>query len=345
MLLVLGLMALIWGVGYALGLPVRGRLAGVGAVWLGVMALHLGLADGHKLRLATGGRAEVWLVLAGVAGLALGYRRLVGGLRQPHQGVGLVEETGAFGAAELERYARHIALREIGGAGQRRLKEAKVLVVGAGGLGAPALLYLAGAGVGVIGVIDHDVVESSNLQRQIIHTDQSIGQPKVRSAMVAMKALNPFIEVKPYARRLEADIAFSLIADYDLVLDASDSFETRELVNRACVAQGKPLISGAITQWEGQLSLYHPAAGGPCYACVFPARPAPGLVPTCAEAGVAAPLPGVLGSMMALEAIKHLTSAGGTLRGRVVVYDGLNFVVRVVAARRRKDCPVCGAGG
>ena len=232
-------------------------------------------------------------------------------------------------------------LREIGGPGQKRLKAAKVLVVGAGGLGSPALMYLAAAGVGTIGVIDDDVVEGSNLQRQIIHTDGRIGMAKVQSAEIAMKALNPFIEVRPYKRRLDQGIAADLVAEYDLVLDGTDNFDTRYLVNRACVAAGKPLISGAITQWEGQLSLYHPAAGGPCYECIFPVRPAPGMVPTCAEAGVAAPLPGVIGAMMAMEAVKWITGAGQGLAGRLMIHDALYGETRMIAVKRREGCGCC----
>ena len=233
-------------------------------------------------------------------------------------------------------------LREIGGPGQGRLKAAKVLVVGAGGLGSPALLYLAAAGVGVIGVIDDDAVEASNLQRQIIHTDQRIGMDKVQSAVVAMTALNPFVDVRPYKRRLDDEIAVGLIGDYDLVLDGSDNFDTRYLVNRVCAALGKPLISAAITQWEGQISLYDPARGGPCFECVFPVRPAPGMVPTCAEAGVAAPLPGIIGALMANEAVKQITGAGQTLMGRLMIHDALYSEVRVIGVKKRADCAVCG---
>ncbi len=253
-----------------------------------------------------------------------------------------LQPSATFRAAELDRYARHIILREIGGPGQKRLKASKVLVVGAGGLGSPVLLYLAAAGVGVIGVIDDDVVEGSNLQRQVIHTDGRIGMPKVFSAEVAMKALNPFIEVRPYNRKLDEANARDLIAEYDLVLDGTDDFDTRYLVNRACVAAGVPLISGAITQWEGQVSLFDPAKGGPCYACVFPVKPAPGLVPTCAEAGVAAPLPGVIGSIMAMEAVKWITGAGETLAGRLMIHDSLYMETRVIGVTRRVDCEVCG---
>lgn len=166
--------------------------------------------------------------------------------------------------------------------------------------------------------------------------------PKVFSAEAAMRALNPFIEVRPYNRRLDEANAAALAADYDLVLDGTDDFDTRYLVNRACVAAGVPLISGAITQWEGQLGLYHPSGGGPCYACVFPVRPAAGLVPTCAEAGVAAPLPGVIGAMMAMEAVKWITGAGETLAGRLMIHDALFAETRVIAVKRRAECEVCG---
>jgi molybdopterin-synthase adenylyltransferase len=216
-----------------------------------------------------------------------------------------------------------------------------VLVVGAGGLGSPALLYLAAAGGGTIGVIDDDSVEGSNLQRQIIHTDDRIGMPKVQSATIAMRALNPFVELRPYQRRLDAETAAALVADYDLVLDGTDNFDTRYLVNRACAEAGKPLISAAITQWEGQISLYDPAHGGPCYECVFPERPQPGIVPTCAEAGVAAPLPGIIGAMMAMEAVKHITGAGEGLRGRLMIHDALYGETRVIGVKPRPDCPVC----
>ncbi len=202
---------------------------------------------------------------------------------------------------------------------------------------------LAAAGVGTIGVIDEDTVEGSNLQRQIIHTDDRIGLPKVQSAAVAMTALNPFVTVRPYQRRLDEGSA-ELIADYDLVLDGTDNFDTRYLVNRLCAKAGKPLVSAAITQWEGQISVYDPARGGPCYECVFPERPLPGMVPTCAEAGVAAPLPGVIGSMMAMEAVKHLTGAGEGLRGRLMIFDALYAEARVIGVKKRPDCPVCGSG-
>jgi molybdopterin/thiamine biosynthesis adenylyltransferase len=347
MILVLFLAAVIWGIGALMKTQARQRLILIGVLWLVVVVEHLILPEGHPLRVATGGSAQVWLSLGLVAALILGYRAVIGCLRAraaPPSSI-VQATTGPFTPAEVERYSRHILLREIGGPGQRALKDASVLVIGAGGLGAPVLLYLAASGVGRIGVMDDDTVDPSNLQRQIIHSDARIGRPKVASAAEAMRALNPFVEVRTYTRRLTPDIAAELFAEYDLILDGSDNFDTRYLCNRAAVAADKPLIAAAITQWEGQISLYDPAHGGPCYECVFPTRPAPGTVPTCAEAGVAAPLPGVLGSMMALEAVKHLTGAGDTLRGRMLLFDGLHGENRLISLRKRADCPVCGAIG
>ena len=194
-------------------------------------------------------------------------------------------------------------------------------------------------------MIDDDVVENSNLQRQVIHPDAAIGTAKVASAQAAIAAQNPHVTVRPYERRLTGDIAAELIADYDLVIDGSDNFDTRYLANTAAVAQGKPLISGALSQWEGQVSLFDPARGGPCYECIFPERPAPGLAPSCAEAGVLAPLPGVVGAMMAVEAVKVLTGAGAPLRGRMLIYDALYAETRGIALAARADCPACAGRG
>ena len=215
-------------------------------------------------------------------------------------------------------------------------------MVGAGGLGAPALQYLAAAGVGTIGVIDDDVVENANLQRQVIHKDASIGTPKVFSAEREMTAQNPFITVRPYHRRLTEEIASDLLTDYDIVLDGTDNFDTRYLVNAACVAAGLPLISGALSQWEGQLSVFDPARGAPCYRCIFPQAPASHLAPSCAEAGVLGPLPGVVGAMMAAEAIKLITGAGTSLRRQMVIYDALYGESRTIEVARRADCATCG---
>ena len=191
-------------------------------------------------------------------------------------------------------------------------------------------------------MIDDDVVENANLQRQVIHRDADIGLPKVFSAKAALEAQNPSVVVRPYHRRLDAAGAADLFAGYDLILDGTDNFATRYLSNRVAVAAGKPLISGALSQWEGQVSVFHPKAGGPCYQCVFPEAPAPGLAPSCAEAGVLGPLPGVVGSMMAVEAVKQITGAGQVLRGEMLIYDALWGETRKIALKPRADCPVCG---
>ncbi len=252
-------------------------------------------------------------------------------------------QTPSFSPRELDRYARHIMLREIGGAGQKALKNARILVVGAGGLGAPALLYLAAAGVGHITVVDDDVVDNSNLQRQVIHRTADIGAPKVESARRAMLAQNPDIVVETHAMRLVEKNAAALFAAHDLILDGSDNFATRYMVNRLATASQTPLIAAAITQWEGQISLYDPARGTPCFQCVFPEAPAAGLAPSCAEAGVIGPLPGVIGAMMALEALKALTGAGAGLGGQMLIYDALYADMRKISLKPRAGCPVCGA--
>ena len=350
MIVVGAMAAAIWGMGWATGAPRQARLLMLAILLVLVLALHVVLPDGHPLREATGQSAGFWLLLVAAVGVVLGYRHLLGRVRTEARvrqapPVPPPAPPGAFSDPELARYARHIALREVGGTGQRALRDARVLVVGAGGLGSSALLYLAGAGVGTLGVIDDDAVEASNLQRQVIHGEADVGRPKVLSAADALHALNPHVAVRPYERRVDAAIAEGLMADYDLVLDGSDGFATRALVNRAAVATGTPLIAASLSQWEGQIALWDPAHGGPCHACAFPEEPRPGLSPTCAEAGVAGPLPGVMGAMMALEAVKHLTSAGTTLRGRLLLYDGLDAEVRVVAVAARRDCPVCGGRG
>ena len=341
MIRILLLMAGLWALGSVFGASRLSRLRAMAVVW-GVAGLALALLPaGQGLRRMMGDDLRVWAALTILAALGFGYSWILGRLKGRAVAGQPKAAPPSFSSGELDRYARHIMLREIGGPGQKALKNARVLVIGAGGLGSPALLYLAAAGVGCIGIMDGDVVDASNLQRQIIHKDKGIGLAKVQSAREAILALNPYVTVRPYQRRFDADTA-AVLQDYDLVLDGSDNFDTRYLVNRMAAQAGVPLISAAITQWEGQISLYDPAHGTPCYECIFPDRPAPGLVPTCAEAGVAAPLPGVIGAMMAMEAVKHITHAGLTLRGRLLIHDALYAETRVIEITRRSDCPVCG---
>ncbi len=244
---------------------------------------------------------------------------------------------------EITRYARHIVLREIGGPGQQKLLRAKLLCVGAGGLGSPALLYLAAAGVGRLGIVDDDAVSLSNLQRQILYSTEDIGAAKTERAKAALGQINPHVSVDLHPVRLDACNADELVSQYDLVLDGSDNFATRYLVNAACVRAKKPLISAAMSQWEGQISVYDPNTGGPCYRCVFPEAPAEGLAPNCAQAGVMGALAGVMGSMMASEAIKVITGAGAPLRGALYIYDALYGESRKLSLSQRQDCPDCGA--
>lgn len=346
MIMVFSMIAVLWGIGMAMGAPKQARWTMIGLLLVAVMALQIILPAGHPLREATGGDARLWALIIAFAGLAWAYGQGVGWLRgRATANAPEPAEKKGFSSAELDRYARHIILREIGGPGQTALSKARVLVIGAGGLGAPALQYLGAAGIGTLGVIDDDTVENANLQRQVIHTDDRIGRPKAHSAAEALRAQNPHITLRPYTRRLTAEIAVDLFDDYDLILDGSDNFETRYLVNRTAVAQGKPLIAAALTQWEGQISLYHPAAGTPCFACIFPDAPDPALVPSCAEAGVLGPLPGVVGAMMAVEAVKWLTGAGETLAGRLHIYDALYAETRTITVAPRAGCAVCGGQG
>ncbi len=347
MLLVFGLCAVLWGIGSLMGAPRSARAMMIGILYVGVLAMHIVLPDAHPLRLATGESPALWLLIGGFALMIFSYRQVITRLRTRAQAVEKQSDDALdrllFNDSELNRYARHMVLREIGGPGQKRLKEAKVLVIGAGGLGSPILQYLAASGVGTIGVIDDDVVENANLQRQVIHRDASIGTAKVFSAQAEMTAQNPYVEVRPYNRRLTADIADALFEEYDLVLDGTDNFDTRYLVNETAVKAGIPLISGALSQWEGQLSVFDPAYGAPCYRCIFDSAPAPELAPSCAEAGVLGPLPGVIGTMMAVEAIKLITDAGTPLRGQMLIYDALYGESRTIAIKPRSDCPSCGS--
>ncbi|HEX6937965.1 MAG TPA: molybdopterin-synthase adenylyltransferase MoeB [Longimicrobiales bacterium] len=242
---------------------------------------------------------------------------------------------------ETSRYARHLILPEIGPAGQRRLKAARVLVIGAGGLGSPAGLYLAAAGVGTLGLVDFDVVDETNLHRQVLYGESDVGRPKLEAAAARLRDANPHIRVVPHAVRLTSENALELLDGYDLVVDGSDNFPTRYLVNDACVLAGKPYVYGAIFRFEGQVSVFA-AEGGPCYRCLFREPPPPGLVPSCGEAGVLGVLPGIIGTLQALEAIKLIVGAGDPLVGRLLLFDALPLRWRELRIRKNPECPVCG---
>ncbi len=242
---------------------------------------------------------------------------------------------------ELDRYARHIILPEVGAEGQRRLKQTSVAVVGAGGLGAPLLLYLAAAGVGRIGIVEMDTVDLSNLQRQVLYATTDVGRSKAEAARERVVALNPHVRVEVHPVRLTSENALGILGAYDVIVDASDNFPTRYLVNDAAVLLDKPLVYGAIYRFEGQVAVFH-HAGGPCYRCLFPKPPDPGAVPNCAEAGVFGVLPGVVGSLMAAEVIKLILGVGEVLAGRLLLYDALAASFRTVRFPRNRNCPVCG---
>ncbi len=242
---------------------------------------------------------------------------------------------------ELIRYARHLVLPEVGIPGQELLKNSKVLLVGAGGLGSPASMYLAAAGVGTLGLVDFDIVDASNLQRQILHGTSDVGRSKLDSALERLAEINPHVTVVPHSVRLDSDNALEILAAYDVVVDGTDNFPTRYLVNDACVLLDKPNVYGSIFRWEGQVSVF--AAGqGPCYRCLFREPPPPGLVPSCAEGGVLGVLPGVIGSLQAVETLKLILGVGHPLIGRLLIFDALEHRWRELKLRRNPDCPICG---
>lgn len=249
-----------------------------------------------------------------------------------------------FTENQIQRYARHIVLPEVGGMGQEKLLNARVLVIGAGGLGAPLLMYLAAAGVGTLGVVDDDDVDLSNLQRQVIHSTDSVGTPKVGSAGKTIHGINPDIAFVPHHTRLTAANAASLIEQYDLVADGSDNFETRFLVNDACHLAGRTLVSAAILRFEGQISTFRSGhgEGEPCYRCLYREAPAPGLVPSCSEGGVLGALAGAVGSLQAIEVMKEIMRIGDSLAGWLLIYDALSSEVRKMKLPRDPECPLCG---
>ena len=249
--------------------------------------------------------------------------------------------TSPLSPEESLRYARHLILDGVGPDGQRRLKESRVLVVGAGGLGSPVALYLAAAGVGTLGIADFDVVDVTNLQRQVIHGTSDIGRPKLESARDRIAEINPHVTVEPHAERLTSTNALEIVRAYDVVVDGTDNFPTRYLLNDACVLAGKPNVYGSILRWEGQASVFW-AGHGPCYRCLFAEPPPPGMVPNCAEGGVLGVLPGIVGSIQAAETLKLLLGAGETLLGRLLIFDALRMKFREMRLRRDPACPACG---
>ena len=247
-----------------------------------------------------------------------------------------------FNEEQVQRYSRHIILPNIGGKGQRKLLDSSVLVIGAGGLGSPVAMYLAAAGVGKLGIVDFDQVDVTNLQRQILHTTADVGRSKVASAVEHLRAINPTIEVVGHETLLFSTNVFEIFEGYDVIVDGTDNFPVRYLVNDATQFTGKPLVYGSIYQFEGQATVFMPGQETPCYRCLFPAPPPPGTVPSCAEGGVFGVLPGVIGSIQATEAIKIITGEGETLEGRLLLYDALTMDFQEMRIRWDADCPVCG---
>ena len=247
----------------------------------------------------------------------------------------------ALAREEVQRYSRHLIMPEIGMTGQRRLKAAGVLCIGAGGLGSPLTLYLAAAGVGRMGLVDFDVVDLSNLQRQIAHFTSDIGRPKLESAAEKLQAINPHLKIDRISTRLDASIALELFRDYDVIVDGTDNFPTRYLVNDACVLLGKPNVYGSIFRFDGQASVFFPPHG-PCYRCLYPEPPPPDLVPSCAEGGVLGILPGLIGVIQATETIKLILGVGKPLIGRLLLYDALEMSFREMKVRKNPKCPICG---
>jgi adenylyltransferase/sulfurtransferase len=242
---------------------------------------------------------------------------------------------------EVRRYSRHLIMPEVGVEGQRKLKAARVLCIGAGGLGSPASLYLAAAGVGTLGLVDFDAVDFSNLQRQILYSTEDVGRPKLRAASDRLRGLNPNIRIVSHETALNSSNALDIFRDYDIIVDGADNFPTRYLVNDACVLLGKPNVYGSIFRFDGQVSIFA-TTGGPCYRCLYPEPPPPGLVPSCAEGGVLGVLPGVVGTIQATEAIKLILGVGDSLVGRLLLFDALQMTFRTLKLKRDADCPVCG---
>ena len=267
---------------------------------------------------------------------------MIGGIKG-WKDAGLKIQTGGLLSEEdLQRYARHLILPEVGEEGQQKLLQGKVLLIGVGGLGCPTALYLAAAGIGTIGLVDADVVEVSNLQRQVLFGQSDVGRPKVEAARERLLDLNPGIEIVAHHDLMTSHNAFDIMAQYDIIVNGCDNFPTRYLVNDAAVLTGKPVVDGSIFRFEGQVTVYDAADGGPCYRCLYPEPPPPGEVPSCAEGGVLGVLPGTVGLLQATEVVKLVLDKGESLVGRMILYDALDMKFREVRLRRNAECPVCG---
>ena len=338
----LSLLILAWFLAGYLGVSPNLRATYVGILLAGILSALVLIPETHSFSIRMGGWAP-WATISFIFGVVFLFRLFISALRNKSNEIYFadVQEADEFSNHELERYSRHIILRELGGLGQRRIKDSKVLIIGAGGLGAPIIQYLAASGVGTIGIIDHDKVSLSNLQRQVIYLTNQVGEQKVFSAADAIYKLNSNVNVRPYNRRLNSEIAEEIFSEYDVIVDGTDNFETRYIANSAATTTKKPLVSGALSQWEGQVSVFAPHQGGPCYACIFPTPPKDGLALTCSEGGVFSPLPGGVGSLMAVETLKILSQSGETLLGQMFIYDGLRGESRKIKLKPIKKCPVC----
>ena len=341
-LAVLSFLVLVWLIARHFGVSQNLRAVSVFIILIFILGTLFIIPETNSFSIVMGGWAP-WATISFLFCITFLFRLFIDVLRNKSKDVYLsdVKEADEFSNHELERYSRHILLKELGGLGQRRIKDSSVLIIGAGGLGAPVIQYLAASGVGTIGIIDHDKVSLSNLQRQVIYPAKQVGEQKVFSAADAIYQLNSNVNVRPYNRRLNSEIAEEIFSEYDVVVDGTDNFETRYISNSAAVITKKYLVSGALSQWEGQVSVYAPHKGGPCYACVFPSPPKDDLALTCSEGGVFSPLPGVIGSVMAVETLKILSHSGNTLLGQMFIYDSLKGESRKIKINPSKTCPIC----
>jgi molybdopterin/thiamine biosynthesis adenylyltransferase/rhodanese-related sulfurtransferase len=323
-----------------------GRLPGAVHIPRGYLELRIEDKAGREEELVLYCAGGTRSALAAHTLKQLGYTRvssLAGGYNRWSDAAYPVEKPVVLTAEQKERYRRHLILPEVGEEGQARLLKSKVLLLGAGGLGSPAALYLAAAGVGTLGIVDADVVDLSNLQRQVLHTQERTGQPKVQSARATLEALNPDVKVVPFQERLTSHNVLRILEGFDLVLDGGDNFPTRYLLNDACLMLGKPNIHGSIFRFEGQVTSFIPGQG-PCYRCLYPAPPPPELAPSCAEAGVLGVLPGIIGLLQANEALKLILGKGEPLKGRLLTFDALGTRFQELKLRRDPKCPVCAPG-